>query len=48
MAKNDVKLEFIPTNEQLADIFIKPLDESQFIKIRRNLGIYKVCEIEWK
>ena len=46
VAKNDVKLEFIPNNDQLTDIFTKPLDESQFVKIRRNLGICKACEIE--
>ena len=45
MAKNNIKLEFIPTTEQLADILTKPLDEAQFVKIRRNLGICKVCEI---
>ena len=41
--KNDIKIEFIPTNDQLADIFTKPIDEQQFIKIRRDLGI---CRIE--
>ena len=45
VAKNDVKLEFIPTNDQLADIFTKPLDESQFVKIRRNLGICKSVKL---
>ena len=40
--KNDIKLEYISTKEQLADIFTKPLDETQFIKIRRDLGISKI------
>ena len=45
VAKNNIKLEFISTSDQLADILTKPLDEAQFVKIRRNLGICKVCEI---
>ena len=44
VAKNNIKLEFIPTTDQLADILTKPLDEAQFVKIRRNLGICKACE----
>ena len=34
VANNNIKLEFISTSDQLADIFTKPLDESQFVKIR--------------
>ena len=30
--KNDIKLEFISTKEQLADIFTKPLDEINLLK----------------
>ena len=33
VAKNDVKLDFIPTNDQIANIFTKPLNESQFVKV---------------
>ena len=43
--KNDIKLEFISTKDQLADIFTKPLDEQQFIKIRRNLGICTINDL---
>ena len=42
ITKNDIKLEFISTKEQLANIFTKPLDETQFVKIRRDLGISKI------
>ena len=45
VANNNIKLEFISTSEQLADIFTKPLDESQFIKIRRHLGICKIDDL---
>ena len=45
VTKNDIKIEFISTTDQLADIFTKPLDESQFVKIKRNLGICQACEI---
>ena len=45
VTKNNIKLEFISTSDQLANILTKPLDEAQFVKIRRKLGICKVCEI---
>ena len=37
--KNDVKLEFVDTHYELADIFLKPLARELFYKIRRELGI---------
>ena len=45
VVKNDIKLEFIPTKYQLADIFTKPLEEQQFIKIRRNLSICTINDL---
>ena len=45
VAKNVIKLEFIPTKDQLADIFTIPLDERQFTKIRRNLGICTINDL---
>ncbi|RCU36414.1 hypothetical protein DVA76_18100, partial [Acinetobacter baumannii] len=30
VAKGDIKLEFVNTQNQLADIFTKPLDETRF------------------
>ena len=37
--KNDVKLDFVDTSAQLADIFTKPLPKESFFKIRLELGI---------
>ena len=37
--KGDITLEFVATNNQLTDIFTKPLGEESFCKIRRNLGM---------
>ena len=35
----DICLEFVKTEDQLADIFTKPLSENKFVEIRRNLGV---------
>ncbi|EOY03359.1 Uncharacterized protein TCM_018342 [Theobroma cacao] len=43
--KNDIKIEFVNTLHQLADIFTKPLSEDKFCEIRRNLGIISVKEL---
>ena len=37
--KGIIKLEFVGTQEQIADIFTKPLGEEQFSSLRRQLGI---------
>ena len=37
--KGDIELFFVPTKNQLADIFTKPLEEDQFCKIRKELGL---------
>ena len=39
VSKGDVVLNFVLTDQQLADIFTKPLPEESFIRIRRELGI---------
>ena len=36
---HDISLEFIDTKHQLANIFIKPLNEKQFDFIRREFGM---------
>jgi hypothetical protein len=35
----DIALSHVSTNRQLADIFMKPLDEAQFVDLRNELGI---------
>ncbi|GJT53016.1 hypothetical protein Tco_0988070 [Tanacetum coccineum] len=40
--KGDIKLHFIPTEYQLADIFTKPLDEPTFIRLKAELGMLNI------
>ena len=35
----DIEVHFIHTEEQLADIFTKPLDEARFLELRHELNI---------
>ena len=35
----NIALHFIPTDNQLADVFTKPLDESRFNKLISELGM---------
>ena len=37
--KGDISIESIGTEDQLADIFTKPLDEKRFCKLRNELNI---------
>jgi len=37
--KGDICIESIDTDDQLADIFTKPLDENRFSKLRNELNI---------
>jgi hypothetical protein len=39
VSKGDIKIDGIGTNDQLADIFTKPLDESRFCKLRNELNV---------
>ena len=39
MNKGDIKIDGIGTDDQLADIFTKPLNESRFCKLRNELNI---------
>ena len=44
--KGDVRLEFISTDLQLADIFTKPLPEDRFTFICRELGMTRINNLE--
>ena len=37
--KGDISIESVDTEDQLADIFTKPLDEKRFCKLRNELNI---------
>jgi hypothetical protein len=37
--KGDIKITYVHTHNQLADIFTKPLDEKTFSKLRNDLNI---------
>ena len=37
--KGDIRIESVGTEDQLADIFTKPLDEKRFCKLRNELNI---------
>ena len=37
--KGDISIESVGTDDQLADIFTKPLDEKRFYKLRNELNI---------
>jgi hypothetical protein len=38
--KGDIKIAYVNTHNQLADIFTKPLDEKTFSKLRNELNIF--------
>jgi hypothetical protein len=38
--KGDIEMRYIDTERQLADIFTKPLDFSQFADLREEIGVY--------
>ena len=38
-AKGDITLQGVRSEEQLADIFTKPLDESTFVRLRNELNV---------
>ena len=39
VAKNDISLEGVRTEDQLGDIFTKPLDEAMFCQLRNELNV---------
>jgi hypothetical protein len=40
MEKRDIKMRYIDTEKQLADIFTKPLDASRFAALRGEIGLW--------
>jgi len=42
----DIKLNYVPTDEIIADIFTKPLPKPAFKKLRIKLGIFSLTDIE--
>ena len=41
ITRKDVRLEYVRSNDQIADIFTKPLKREDFIRLRKALGIIK-------
>jgi hypothetical protein len=44
-AKGDIDAQHVRTEFQLADIITKPLDESRFYALRRELNIIDSCNV---
>ena len=45
--KKDIDIMHVNTEEQLADIFTKPLDEKRFCKLRCELNILESSNVLW-
>jgi hypothetical protein len=45
--KGDIKMKFIDTERQLADIFIKPFDSSNFASLWGELGVCHSYGLVW-
>ena len=45
ISREVITLDFINSENQIADILTKPLNESTFTKLRRELGICSLTEI---
>jgi hypothetical protein len=45
VSKGDIKIDGVSTDDQLADIFTKPLDESQFCKLRNELNVIDISNV---
>ena len=44
-AKGDISLQGVRSEEQLADIFTKPLDESTFVRLRNELNVLDAANV---
>ena len=45
MQDKEIKLEYVHTKEQIADIFTKPLPKGVFLYLRGKLGVIPLSEI---
>ena len=45
MLKGDISIDHVKDEEQLADIFTKPLDEKRFSKLRCELNILESSNV---
>jgi hypothetical protein len=45
VSKGDIVMESVRTDDQLADIFTKPLDETRFCKLRSELNVINLSNI---
>jgi hypothetical protein len=46
VAKNEISLEGVRSEDQLADIFTKPLDEATFCRLRNELNVLDSSNFE--
>jgi hypothetical protein len=46
VSKGDIMMEDVRTNDQLADIFTKPLDETRFCMLRNELNVIDISNID--
>jgi hypothetical protein len=44
-SKGDMVMESVRTDDQLADIFTKPLDETRFCKLRSELNVIDLSNV---
>jgi hypothetical protein len=47
VSKYDIVMKSVRTNDQLADIFTKPLDETRFCKLRSELNVIDLSNVAW-
>jgi hypothetical protein len=45
VSKGDIVLESVRIDDQLADIFTKPLDETRFCKLRSELNVIDLSNV---
>jgi hypothetical protein len=45
VSKGDIKIDGVSTDDQLADIFTKPLDDSRFCKLRNELNDIDISNV---